>query len=123
MTIELPRLRKNLSTSIAGGFSPSVNLLFEVGATLEKRRRRIWEISNYLHCSIVGTCPTTTELRQILIKVGSPRAHRETDHALHVCAVLLAGKRDLASKLLQKAWTAGTEPRLRNSAKLAMSRR
>ena len=103
MTIELPRPRTNLSASIAGGFSPPSNSLFDAQGGLEKRRRRIWEISGYLHCSIVGTCLTTAELRQILIKVELPGAHKETDHELHGRAVVLAGKRDLASKLLQKA--------------------
>src|SRR5215467_3837421 len=103
MPIELSRPRTNLSASIAGRFSPPSNTLFDAQVGLEMRRRRIWEISSSLHCSIVGTCLTTAELRQILIKVGLPGAEKETDHELHGRAVVLAGKRDLASKLLQKA--------------------
>ena len=103
MAIELPRPRTKASASIAGGFSPSGKTLFDAQGALEKRRRRIWEMSSYLHCSIIGTCLTPTELRQILIKVGLPGAHKETDHALHGRAVVLAGKREVASKLLQKA--------------------
>ena len=103
MPIELSRPRTNLSASIAGRFSPPSNTLFDAQVGLEMRRRRIWEISSYLHCSIVGTCLTTAELRQILIKVGLPGAEKETDHELHGRAVVLAGKRELASKLLQKA--------------------
>ena len=30
------------------------------------RRTRIWEFDASLHCSIVGTCLTTTELRHVL---------------------------------------------------------
>ncbi len=71
--------------------------------TREVRRRRIWELSDSLHCSIVGTCLTTAELRQILVKIELPTADRETDHQLHGRAVLLAGRKELASKLLQKA--------------------
>ena len=81
----------------------STNRLFDADATLEKRRRRIWEMSSNLHCSIIGTCLTTAELRQILIKMELPGVYKETDHTLHIRAVLLAGKRDLPSKLLQKA--------------------
>src|SRR4029077_13775091 len=45
------------------------------------RRTRIWELSNHLHCSIVGTCLSTGELRQILTKTGmagegAPAHHR-----------------------------------------------
>lgn len=103
MAIELPRPRTKACASLAGGFSPSSKPLFDAQGALEKRRRRMWEMSSYLHCSIIGTCLTTTELRQILIKVGLPAAHKETDHALHGHAVVLAGKREIASKLLQKA--------------------
>ncbi len=103
MTFELPRPRTKLSASIAGRFSPPSNTLFDAQVGLEKTRRRIWEISSYLHCSIVGTCLTTAELRQILIKMELPGADKETDHELHGRAVVLAGKRHLASRLLHKA--------------------
>jgi hypothetical protein len=69
----------------------------------EARRRRIWEISGNFHCSIIGTCLTTAELRQILVKIQLAGAHKGSDHELHGQAVLLAGRGDHASKLLQKA--------------------
>ena len=103
MAIELPLPRAHLPTSIVGVQAPRSKPLFEVDATVEKRRRRIWEISGHLHCSIIGTCLTTTELRQIFLKMQLPGVHKETDHELHVRAMLAAGKRELASKLLQKA--------------------
>lgn len=81
----------------------STNRLFDADGTLEKRRRRIWEMSSHLHCPIIGTCLTTAELRPILIKMELPGVYNETDQRLHIRAVLLAGKRDLPSKLLQKA--------------------
>src|SRR5215470_4722584 len=103
MGIELPRPRHDLPAPILGMHSPRSKPLFEIDATVEKRRRRIWEIGGQLHCSIVGTCLSTTELRQIFIKLQVAGVHRETDHELHVRAMLVAGKRELASKLLQKA--------------------
>jgi hypothetical protein len=69
----------------------------------EPRRRRIWELSSSFHCSIIGTCLTTAELRQILVKMQLQGASKESDHQLHGRAVLLAGQREHASKLLQKA--------------------
>ena len=42
------------------------------------RRRRIWEVSTSFHCSIIGTCLTAAELRQILIKIDLG-AQKETD--------------------------------------------
>jgi len=72
-------------------------------ATPEPNRRRIWEISGNFHCSIIGTCLTTAELRHILVKMQLAEAHKGSDHELHGQAVLLDGRRDHASKLLQKA--------------------
>jgi len=86
--------------------APAAPRLLEPRATYEAqvpKRRRIWELNNNFHCSIIGTCLTTAELRQLLIKIQLPGAHKDTDHELHGRAVLLAGQRDLASKLLQKA--------------------
>jgi hypothetical protein len=65
------------------------------------RRTRIWELSNHLHCSIVGTCLSTGELRQILAK--AEMVDGTSDHDLHGQGVLLAGLRDGRAKLLHKA--------------------
>ena len=66
------------------------------------RRTRIWDLSHHLHCSIVGTCLSTGELRQVLAKAGSA-AEAASDHDLHGQGVALAGQRDGAAKLLHKA--------------------
>ena len=69
-------------------------------------RRRLWELSPTLHCSIIGTCLTAGELREILRRI----ARREgfvvattIDHDLHSLAVRLAERRDGPGKLLHKA--------------------
>ena len=66
------------------------------------RRTRIWELLRHLHCSIVGTCLSTGELRQILGKAGIV-SDGTSEHDLHGQGVLLAGQRDGAAKLLHKA--------------------
>jgi hypothetical protein len=66
------------------------------------KRTRIWEFNSNLHCSIIGTCLTTGELRQVLGKTGVAPAGA-TDHELHGIAVSLASKHDQAAKLLHKA--------------------
>jgi hypothetical protein len=67
------------------------------------RRTQIWEFSTNLHCSIVGTCLSTAELRQLLIKLEVDDAVRASDHDLHCVAVVLASRQDRGSKFLQKA--------------------
>ena len=96
LSVTLPKLGSQPS------FFTRPGLLAEL-ETPEPRRRRIWELSGSFHCSIVGTCLTTSELRQILMKMHLPGVQKETDHQLHGRAVLLAGQKDVASKLLQKA--------------------
>src|SRR3954447_12560498 len=65
------------------------------------RRRRIWDLGESLHCSIIGTCLTTDEIRRLLRKIGlgTPDA---TDHAIHGLVVGLADRQDVGSKLLNK---------------------
>ncbi len=66
------------------------------------RRAKIWEISPSLHCSIVGTCLSAAELRQLLVKFGDGDARSASDHTLHKRGVLAAGKHDKLGKALQK---------------------
>jgi hypothetical protein len=66
------------------------------------RRTKLWEFNTNLHCSIIGTCLSTAELRQLLKKVGLA-APDSSDHDLHGAAVSLAARHDKAAKLLHKA--------------------
>lgn len=66
------------------------------------RRTKIWEFNSNLHCSIIGTCLSTGELRQLLKKLGVA-SQACTDHELHGIAVTLAGRHDDAAKQLNKA--------------------
>jgi hypothetical protein len=66
-------------------------------------RRKLWEFDSNLHCSIIGTCLTTAELRHALAKLGLKEANTATEHDLHKSGVVLAGKRQDGAKVLQKA--------------------
>ncbi|HVY13817.1 MAG TPA: DUF2325 domain-containing protein [Rhodopila sp.] len=66
------------------------------------RRTKIWEFNTNLHCSIIGTCLSTTELRQVLRKLGMAPPD-STDHELHGIAVTLAGRHDEPARRLHKA--------------------
>jgi hypothetical protein len=90
---------------LTGGFSLPPRLIARqetVEEPVANRRTKIWEFSTHLHCSIVGTCLSTAELRQVLGKLGAAPAGA-TDHELHHNAVSLAARHDLAAKLLHKA--------------------
>src|SRR6201996_6589962 len=76
------------------------------------RRTKLWEFNTNLHCSIIGTCLTTQELRQVLRKLGKA-PEDSTDHELHGIAVTLASRHDEPARRLHKA--------LDHSHKLAIS--
>ena len=56
-----------------------------------------------MHCSIVGTCLSTLELRKIIAKVKGHDLKGFSDLAIHEEAVLVAGHQGAAARLLQKA--------------------
>ncbi|WP_165769625.1 DUF2325 domain-containing protein [Arboricoccus pini] len=69
------------------------------------RRRSLWELDSVLHCSIIGTCLTTGELRAIMGRVDPALKDRQAhdDHDVHHAAVLAAGRPEKGGKLLHKA--------------------
>jgi hypothetical protein len=70
------------------------------------RRRRLWELDPTLHCSIVGTCLTQGELREILRRIARSEGLNlvaSSDHELHSLGVRLAGRCDRPGRLLHKA--------------------
>jgi hypothetical protein len=67
------------------------------------RRARIWDLGTKLHCSIIGTCLSTIDLRDILRKLRVSGAAEASDHDLHCMAVVIAGERAGGAKFLQKA--------------------
>ncbi|MDB5408439.1 MAG: hypothetical protein JWL84_3351 [Rhodospirillales bacterium] len=67
-----------------------------------RRRRKIWEMEPALHCSIIGTCLSTAELRHVVAKAGGGVEAR-SNHELHGHGVGLGSRHDGAAKLLNKA--------------------
>jgi hypothetical protein len=78
----------------------------ELAAMLEepaKRRSRIWDLSPSLHCSIIGTCLATRELRQIVGRMTGHEPNELSEHEVHGEGVRLAGRHDDGGKQVQKA--------------------
>ncbi len=70
---------------------------------VKRRRAKLWELTGSLHCSVIGTCLTTAELRRVLGKAGRSDLSHACDHDLHSQAVALCGQQNVSSKLLHKA--------------------
>lgn len=72
------------------------------GGQAKAARKRVWDLPAHYHCSIIGTCLSTAELRKLLVKLdmASPG---ESEHDLHGRGVGIAARQDMAGKLLNKA--------------------
>jgi hypothetical protein len=68
-----------------------------------KRRAMIWDLHHSTHCSIIGTCLSTAELKRLLLKLEVAGAETADDHDLHMLGVMLAGRPQAGAKVLQKA--------------------
>src|SRR5499426_2464147 len=68
-----------------------------------RQRTRIWEVHHSLHCSIIGTCLTTGELRRLLLRLNMKSAETLDDHGVHQLGVMLASGPAIGAKHLQKA--------------------
>jgi hypothetical protein len=86
-------------------------------ASLERRRTRIWDLSELLHCSIVGTCLTAAELRRLFIRFGDSAPAIATDHGVHCWGVFAASRRDDGGKLLNKVLDKRHEAAIRRFTK------
>jgi hypothetical protein len=87
--------------SITAGSLAARNVVAELPSP-SKRRTQIWDLHHSLHCSIIGTCLTTGELRHLLIRLKVLGAESADDHDLHMLSVLLAGRPKAGAKHLQK---------------------
>jgi hypothetical protein len=67
-----------------------------------RRRARLAELDGHLHCSIIGTCLSTRELRKLVPKFTSLDRHGASDLAIHHAAVELAIDGGAAAKALHK---------------------
>src|SRR6201996_2446392 len=68
-----------------------------------RRRARLAELDPHLHCSVIGTCLTTHELRKLVPKFTDLDRQHASDLEIHHAAVELAIAGGAGSKALHKA--------------------
>ncbi|SAK81672.1 peptidase [Caballeronia hypogeia] len=68
-----------------------------------RRRARLAELDANLHCSIIGTCLSTSELRRLVPKFTDLDRHHASDLDIHHAAVELAIAGGAGAKALNKA--------------------
>lgn len=67
------------------------------------RRRTLFDLSPMAHCSVIGTCLTTGELRKIVKKILGDQVQKFSEHLVHTHGVRLASNEGMPTKLLNKA--------------------
>jgi hypothetical protein len=83
-----------------------------------KRRTTIWEMHQSVHCSIIGTCLSSAELRRLMLKRGIEGAATADDHTLHKQGVALASRPQGGAKFIQKALDRRHEMAIKQCARL-----
>ncbi|WP_250494374.1 DUF2325 domain-containing protein [Caballeronia sp. GAWG1-1] len=68
-----------------------------------RKRVRLSELDSHLHCSIIGTCLSTNELRKLVPKFTNLDRHHASDLDIHHAAVELAIAGGAGAKALNKA--------------------
>jgi Uncharacterized protein conserved in bacteria (DUF2325) len=82
-----------------------------------RKRTAIWDMHHSVHCSIIGTCLSSAEIRRLLIKAAVHGAENASDHDLHKQSVALAGKAHDGGKFIQKALDRRHDAAIRQFAK------
>src|SRR5258708_7164944 len=82
-----------------------------------RRRTAIWDMHHSVHCSIIGTCLSSAELRRLMTKLGVHGADSADDHDLHKQGVTIAGRPQGGGKLIQKALDRRHEAAIKQFAK------
>ena len=86
-------------TAREGGVLPNEGCAAQSGLP---QRLKLWQLAESMHCSVIGTCLTTGELRQAMARVFQADVSHISDHDLHARAVGLCSSQTPASKLLNK---------------------
>lgn len=69
---------------------------------LTQQRKKLWELQSRFHCSVIGTCLTRHELRQLCHKANIVTDSMVSDYELHRSFVNIAEESNYPSRLLNK---------------------
>ncbi|MCA1242897.1 DUF2325 domain-containing protein [Stappia stellulata] len=89
----------------------------DTGETEPRRRIALWEQSDNVHCSIVGTCASVGDLRRIARRIGMEVAPETPDYDLHGHFVRLSTTDNTFSRAFQKLLDTRYEGALRRIAR------
>lgn len=73
-----------------------------VDQNIKRRRSTIWQLDPSLHCSIIGTCLSTSQLQQMVKKKIYDLSEDFTDYEIHQALVMSVTERNDQSRALNK---------------------
>ncbi|HRY15894.1 MAG TPA: DUF2325 domain-containing protein [Candidatus Competibacteraceae bacterium] len=79
--------------------------------------KKLWELDRAYHCSVIGTCLTLAELRQIQRRLGGVAQALDSDYDLHRAFVSAVREASPASRLIQKHLDRKYKPAMRQLSK------
>ncbi len=65
-------------------------------------RKRIWQLDSAVHCSVIGTCLSVAELKQLCRRLDLQIQAQVSDYDLHHAFVSIAAQTNYSARLLQK---------------------
>ncbi|MCG7401801.1 MULTISPECIES: DUF2325 domain-containing protein [Caballeronia] len=92
-----------LARSSAPGLRDACCQPTESDLRASRRRARLAELDSHLHCSVIGTCLSTGELRKLVPRFTDLDRHHASDLEIHHAAVELAIAGGAGAKALNKA--------------------
>ena len=66
------------------------------------RRRKLWDLEEQFHCSVIGTCLSLSELRRLGRKMSVSKEILADDYQLHITFVGIIGERSGEARLINK---------------------
>lgn len=90
----------------AKGYQPTVDLCCKPAVALAPQARRkpkLADLDPFMHCSVIGTCMSTAELRKLVPRFTDLDRQHASDVDIHHGAVQLANEGGAGCKALQKA--------------------
>lgn len=94
---------KRAPTTFATASTADACCITEAQGATPPRRLRLSELDPHVHCSIIGTCLSTAELRKLIPRFCDLHREQATDLEIHHTAVQLAHEGGPAAKAIHKA--------------------
>lgn len=111
-----------MTALLTTGSTNALSASARISSNARRERRKIWNIHDVSHCSIIGTCLSVSELRRLARRAGVKNGDRYTDFEMHGWFVDQMSQEGALARLTQKYLDSKYEGPIRKAASLADER-